>query len=66
MITFKIDYNHSDDVKTYIDEFWSNTFVRTFRVEAKYTGGDIKKFLKDNKSYLVNFNFCGIERRYLR
>lgn len=61
MIIFKIDYNHSDDVKTYVDEFWSNTFVRTYRVEKKYTGGDIIQFINNNPNYVVKFNFGGLK-----
>lgn len=64
MITFKIDYNRSDELKTYVDEYWSNTYVRTYCVYAKYIGGDIKKFIEENYHYQSTFNFCGIERRY--
>lgn len=64
MKQFRIDYNNSDDCKTYVDEYWSNTFVRTYRVEKKYNGGDINHFIFDNPNYVVRFNFGGIERRY--
>lgn len=61
MPQYKIDYNRSDDKKTYIDEYWSYTYVRTFRVEKKYNGGDILQFINNNPNYVVKFNFGGLK-----
>lgn len=58
---FKIDYINSDDKKTYIDVFSVDgnysSYSKTFRVNAKYNGGDIYQFIHENDSFVTTVNY---------